>query len=59
MSEPKDWAADVGSLVAGLGKNLLGVAARVIHAAVGAEPFEILALEVMAMAFVLTSMAAS
>jgi len=43
MSEPKDWAADVGSLVAGLGKNLLGVAARVIHAAVGAEPFEILA----------------
>jgi phosphatidate phosphatase APP1 len=42
MSEPKDWAADVGSLVTGLGKNLLGVAARVIHAAVGAEPFEIL-----------------
>lgn len=44
MSETKDWAADVGSLVAGLGKNLLGVAARVIHAAVGAEPFEILVL---------------
>jgi phosphatidate phosphatase APP1 len=43
MSEPKDWAADVGSLVSGLGKNLLGVAARVIHAAVGAEPYEILA----------------
>ncbi len=43
MSETKDWAADVGSLVAGLGKNLLGVAARVIHAAVGVEPFEILA----------------
>ena len=43
MSEPKDWAADAGSLVAGLGKNLLGVAARVIHAVVGADPFEILA----------------
>ena len=42
MSESNDWAADVGSLVAGLGKNLLGVAARVIHAAVGTEPFEIL-----------------
>ena len=43
MSEPKDWAADVTSLVTGLGKNVLGVAARVVHAALGMEPFEILA----------------
>ena len=43
MTEPKDWAADVTSLVAGLGKNLLGAAAHVVHAVVGTEPFEIIA----------------
>jgi phosphatidate phosphatase APP1 len=43
MSDTKDWAADVSSLVTGLGKNVLGVAARVVHAALGMEPYEILA----------------
>jgi phosphatidate phosphatase APP1 len=43
MTDPKDWAADVTSLAAGLGKNLLGVAAHVVHAVVGTEPFEIIA----------------
>src|SRR5205814_425606 len=42
MSDPKDRAAEVTSIVAGLGKNLLGVAARVVHAVVGADPFEII-----------------
>lgn len=43
MTDPKDWAADVTSLVEGLGKNLLGVAAHVVHAVVGTDPFEIIA----------------
>ncbi|HUQ21345.1 MAG TPA: phosphatase domain-containing protein [Gemmatimonadaceae bacterium] len=43
MSDPKRWAADVGSLVGGVGKELLGLAARVAHAAIGADPYEILA----------------
>src|SRR5438270_12576952 len=43
MTDPKDWAADVTSLVAGLGKNLLGTAAHVVHVVIGADPFEIIA----------------
>src|SRR5437868_3006495 len=43
MTDPKDWAADMTSLVAGLGKNLLGTAAHVVHAVVGTDPYEIIA----------------
>src|SRR5512141_41838 len=43
MRDGKDWAADVGSLLGGLGKNLAGVAAQALHAVLGMEPFEILA----------------
>src|SRR6266567_2667048 len=43
MTDPNDWAADVTSLVAGLGKNLLGVAPHVVHVVIGADPFEIIA----------------
>jgi phosphatidate phosphatase APP1 len=43
MSEPRSWAADVGSLIGGLGKDILGLAARVAHAALGTDPYEILA----------------
>ena len=39
----KKWAADVGPLLSGLSKEVLGVAARVAHAAFGDEPFEIVA----------------
>jgi len=42
MSEMKSLAADVGSVLGEIGKNLAGVAARVAHAALGSEPFEIL-----------------
>ncbi|HVD59819.1 MAG TPA: phosphatase domain-containing protein [Gemmatimonadaceae bacterium] len=43
MSDSRGWAADVGSLIGGLGKDVLGVAARVAHAALGKDPYEILA----------------
>jgi phosphatidate phosphatase APP1 len=43
MSESKSWAADVASLIGGLGKDLFGMAARIAHAAIGADPYEILA----------------
>ena len=43
MAESKNWAADVGSLIGGLGKDILGLAARVAHAALGTDPYEILA----------------
>ena len=39
----KKWAADVAPLLSGLGKEVLGAAARVAHAAFGDEPFEIVA----------------
>ena len=39
----KKWTADVGPLLGGLGKEVLGAAARVAHAAFGDEPFEIVA----------------
>jgi phosphatidate phosphatase APP1 len=39
----RKWAADVGPLLSGLGKEVLGAAARVAHAAFGDHPFEILA----------------
>jgi phosphatidate phosphatase APP1 len=39
----KKWAADVGPLLSGLSKEVLGAAARVAHAAFGDEPFEIVA----------------
>jgi phosphatidate phosphatase APP1 len=39
----KNWAADVGPLLSGLGKEAMGVAARVAHAAFGDQPFEIIA----------------
>lgn len=39
----KNWAADVGPLLSGLGKEVAGAAARVAHAAFGDAPFEIVA----------------
>lgn len=39
----KKWAVDVTSLLGDLGKEVAGAAARVVHAAFGDEPFEILA----------------
>src|SRR5438046_1811225 len=42
MSEMKSLATDLGSVLGEIGKNLAGVAARVAHAALGSEPFEIL-----------------
>jgi len=39
----KNWAADVGPLLSGLGKEVMGAAARVAHAAFGDKPFEIVA----------------
>jgi phosphatidate phosphatase APP1 len=39
----KKWAADVGPLLSGLGKEVLGAAARAAHAAFGDQPFEIVA----------------
>jgi phosphatidate phosphatase APP1 len=39
----KKWAADVAPLLSGLGKEVMGAAARVAHAAFGDQPFEILA----------------
>lgn len=41
----KKWAADVGPLLSGLSKEVLGAAARVAHAAFGDEPFEIVAYD--------------
>ncbi len=43
--EMKKWAADVGPLLSGLSKEVLGAAARVAHAAFGDEPFEIVAYD--------------
>src|SRR6185295_8938948 len=43
MSDSRGWAADVGSLIGGIGKDVLGMAARVAHAALGKDPYEILA----------------
>ena len=39
----KKWAADVGPLLGGIGREVLGADARVAHAAFGDEPFEIVA----------------
>jgi phosphatidate phosphatase APP1 len=39
----RKWAADVGPLLSGLGKEVMGAAARVAHAALGDHPFEIVA----------------
>jgi phosphatidate phosphatase APP1 len=41
----KKWAADVGPLLSGISKEVLGAAARVAHAAFGDEPFEIVAYD--------------
>lgn len=39
----KSWAADVRPLLSGLGKEVMGAAARVVQAAFGEQPFEVLA----------------